>query len=306
MKTYFIVNPASGKNDSTEEIAAVLKNSGLDYEIYTTTAPCDGTEFVRRICNESKGTPVRFCACGGDGTLNEIVNGAAEYDFAEVTVYPCGSGNDFVKYYGKERFMNIKALATAPAKPIDIIRVNDMYSINIVNFGFDTVVAKTMEKVRKKAIIGGNNAYTTGVVKAVISGMKTKGTVYADGKAVNKNNVFTLCTVANGKYVGGKFQCAPRSVNDDGLLELCLVKKISRFTLIRLIGAYEKGQHLNDRRFDKIIHYLRCKKVEIKATKGFAVSVDGEIADGESFTIEILHNKIKFAIPDNNTELQKK
>lgn len=305
MKTYFIVNPASGKENSLVEITEKLKNCDLPYEIYTTKCKNDATEFVKRICTENPDVTSRFCACGGDGTLNEVVNGAVHFDNAEVTCYPCGSGNDYVKYYGgKDRFMDVKELMTAPSETIDLIKVGDRYSINVVNFGFDTEVCVTMEKVKSKALIGGKNAYTTGVVKALLTAMKTKGNVYADGELLNEKNRFLLCTVANGKYIGGRFCCAPRSLNDDGLLEVCLAKKISRLTFIKLVGVYEKGAHLDDKRFSDILQYRRCKKVEIKAEKGFAITLDGEVIPGEEFTAEIAHKKLKFAVPPLKSEIK--
>jgi diacylglycerol kinase family enzyme len=161
-----------------------------------------------------------------------------------------------------------------------------------------------MEKVKKKPIIGGKNAYNTGVVKSVLTAMKTKGDVYADGELLNDKNCFLLCTIANGKYIGGKFCCAPRSVNDDGLMEVCLARKISRFTFIKLVGVYEKGEHLDDKRFSDILQYRRCKKVEIKAEKGFAITIDGEVVDGEQFTIEIAPKKLKFAAPPLKSEVK--
>ena len=304
MKTYFIVNPASGKSNSLNEITEKLADCELEYEIYTTKCKNDATEFIKKICSENPDKQFRFCACGGDGTLNEVVNGAVHFDNAEVTCYPCGSGNDYVKYYGgKERFMDIKSLITAPAEPIDLVKVGDRYSINVVNFGFDTEVCRTMEKVKTKPVIGGGNAYITGVVKSVLTAMKTNGEVYGDGELLNDKNRFLLCTIANGKYVGGQFCCAPRSVNDDGLMEVCLVKKISRFTFIQLVGAYEKGKHLDDKRFKKYIEYRRCKKVEVKSGEGFAITLDGEVIDGNEFTCEIAHKKLCFAIPPLNSEI---
>lgn len=305
MKTYFIVNPYSGKGSALKEITEKLKGCELPYEIYTTTGKGDATGFVKKICSANPDEALRFCACGGDGTLNEVVNGAVHFDNAEVTCYPCGSGNDYVKYYGgKEVFMDVKELMTAPAKAIDLIKVGDRYSINVVNFGFDTEVCVTMEKVKSKALIGGKNAYTTGVVKAVLTAMKTKGNVYADGELLNEKNRFLLCTVANGKYIGGRFCCAPRSLNDDGLLEVCLAKKISRLTFIKLVGVYEKGKHLDDKRFSDILQYRRCKKVEIKAEKGFAITLDGEVIPGEEFICEIAPKKLKFAVPPLKSEIK--
>ena len=101
MKHIFIINPAAGPYDATKVITERLESLSLDfdYEVYTTKGPYDATEYVKNKCKIGNDT-YRFYACGGDGTLNEVVSGVVGFDNASVGVIPCGSGNDFVKYYG--------------------------------------------------------------------------------------------------------------------------------------------------------------------------------------------------------------
>ncbi len=298
MKTIFVVNPVSGKGEALRKVKEALRDVPGDYEIYETKGPRDATEHIRAYCTEHPDEKIRFCACGGDGTLNEVVNGVVGFENADVTCYPCGSGNDFVKYYGgADAFMDVSALMNAPSAPIDLIRAGDKYSVNVTNFGFDTSVCRTMEKVKTKPIIGGKNAYNFGVFTSVLTAMKTKAKVYGDGELLNEKGMITLCTVANGKYVGGQFCCAPRSVNDDGLMEVCLVKPISAFTLIKIIGTYTRGEHLDDPRLNDIIVYRRCKSVTVKADDKFAYTLDGEIIDAPEFTCEVAPGIIRFAVP---------
>ena len=303
MKIYFIVNPMSGQGKAYRIIEEKLENADFEYEIYLTTAPRDAARFVKEKCEEYAGETVRFIACGGDGTLNEVANGAVGYDNAEISCCPCGSGNDFVKYYGgADRFSDPKALATASAEPIDLIKIGDTYSINVVHFGFDTHVLRTMLKVKHMKLIGGKNAYNTGVVSAVLTGMKNKAELYADGELLNEDGTFLLCTAANCSHIGGKFYCAPKSENNDGMIDVCAVKPISRFRLMNLINAYERGEHLDDPRFSPIIKYRRCKKFSVKAPDGFCISIDGELTEINEFTCEIVPSAIKFAVPPAITE----
>ena len=297
MKHIFIVNPKSGKNDSTEQIRRQLENTDFDWEIYNTTAPKDAIRFIRDWCGKHS-EEVRFYACGGDGTLSEVVNGAVGFTNASVSCYPCGSGNDFVKNYGgAEKFLDIEKLCRAENQSIDLIKVNDdIYSVNIVNFGFDAFAVKTMNNVRRKPFIGGKNAYNTGIVAAILKAMKNKAEITVDKKPFF-NEKFLLCTVANGQFIGGKYRCAPRASLDDGTLDLCLVKTVSVPKFASLIGLYEKGQHLDSEKFKKYICYKRCKKVEIKASDGFFISVDGEIYDGNEFRLEVIPKAVKFGIP---------
>lgn len=301
-KTCFIVNPISGKGNSLRIISEAIKDLS-DCDIYTTTQNGDATRFVREYCQNNPNETIRFCACGGDGTLFEVVNGAVGFDNAEVTCYPCGSGNDFVKYYGgADIFRDACALTTAGSAPIDLIKVHDKYSINVVNFGFDTNVCKVMNSVRSKPVIGGKNAYTCGVVMSLLTAMKNNAKIYADGELLNEKGTFLLCTIACGKYVGGKYCCAPYSKNDDGLLEVCLIKPVSRLKLLTLIGKYEKGLHLDDPKFKDIMVHRRCKTVEVVAGDGFSYTMDGEVVDGSHFICEVSPAALKFASPTIKAE----
>ena len=301
MKHIFVYNPAAGRN-SKQAIGALQESmkrydGELDYEFYFTKAQRDATTYIKERCAAEPDEQLRFYACGGDGTANEVLHGIIDAPNASMTVYPCGSGNDFVKYYGgSERFLDLDALLAAKEQPIDVMRIGDRYALNVTNFGFDTTVAKTMIAVKHKKILGGKRAYTTGIVKALFTAMKNKCTVTVDGEQLNDGKML-LCTVANGKYVGGAFCCAPRSDNTDGLLEICLVKPISRFSFVKLLTPYKQGVHLDDPKFEKHIVYRRGKSVHVKAPEGFAFSLDGEIVYKNDFTIEICPAAIRFALP---------
>ena len=82
-------------------------------------------------------------ACGGDGTANEVLHGLIGFENASMTCYPCGSGNDYVKYYGgAEKFLDIEALLAGEEHRVDVMRMGHRYAINVINFGFDTAVAR--------------------------------------------------------------------------------------------------------------------------------------------------------------------
>ena len=301
MKHIFVYNPAAGRN--SEVAIDALKESlkrydgKIDYEFYYTTAQRDAVDYVKARCQAEPDEQLRFYACGGDGTANEVLHGVVGQPNASMTIFPCGSGNDFVKYYGgSEVFLDVDALIAAEEQAIDVMRIDDHYSLNVTNFGFDAEVAKTMIAVKRKKLIGGKHAYTTGIVKALITAMKNKCIVSVDGEPLNDGKML-LCTVSNGKYVGGAFCCAPRSDNTDGLLEICLVKPISRFTFVKLLSPYKKGEHLDDPKFEKHIVYRRGKSVHVQAPVGFAFSLDGEIVYKNDFTIEICPAAVRFAVP---------
>ena len=301
MKYVFIINPRAGEADNAEKLRAAiaqLPQSG-DCEVYVTRAAGDATEYVRARCRESAGEALRFIACGGDGTVNEVFNGAVGFDNVSVTCYPCGSGNDFVKAFGgAERFLDIEKLVTAPETKLDLLKVGERYSSNVVNFGFDTTVAITINKEREKTGHGNKNAYTKGVITALIKSMNNRCTVIADGETLNPDGRLLLCTLANGQYVGGSFRCAPRSKPDDGLIDVCLIKPISRLRFVKILTPYTNGEHLDREDMRDIVTYRQAKRVEIIAQPGFAYSLDGEIINSEHFTVEIAEKALNFALPE--------
>lgn len=300
MQYIFVVNPCAGKNDNEkvirETIPTILQKE--DCSIYITKSVGDAKQFVKNTCEEKKNHELRFIACGGDGTINEVFSGAMGYANVSVSCYPCGSGNDFVKVFGAEKFKDIEKILTAPVRKIDVIKVGEHYSFNVVNFGFDTTVAIYMNEKRKKAGHGNKNAYKKGIFKALIKSMNNRCTVTADGHVLNPDGNLLLSTIANGGYVGGSFHCAPRSKIDDGLLEVCLFKPISRFRFFKLIAPYAKGEHLDRKDMRDIVVYQQAKKVNVSAPEGFAYSLDGEIVYEHEFTMEIIPDALQFACPE--------
>ena len=300
MKYVFIINPKAGEQDVKSAIEQAVKAlpEAADCELYVTKGPGDATDYVKTWREANPGEAVRFIACGGDGTLNEVINGAAGLDGVSVSVYPCGSGNDFVKVFGgAEKFKDIPALLRAETQPLDLLKVGDRWANNVVNFGFDTTVAITINAEREKTGHGNKNAYTKGVVKALLTAMKNDFTVTADGEVLNPAGKALLCTVANGQYVGGSFRCAPKAKTDDGMIDVCLVKPISRLRFVKILTPYTNGEHLDREDMKDIVVYRRCKKVEVDAPAGFAYSLDGEIIYESHFTVEIVPAALQLAVP---------
>ena len=297
MKHIFLYNPAAGQGEAKTLLeAAVSQHEGC--ELYITKGPQDATKYVAQRIAASPDERLCFVACGGDGTIHEVASGVAGHKNACFTVYPCGSGNDFVKVFGgRERFLDIDALLAAEPAPIDILKVDDRWCINVFSFGFDTSVLKTMNNVKRKPLMGGKKAYYVGIVNALMKSMKTGCTITVDGEPFFAGDIL-LCTFANAQYVGGSFRCAPRAEIDDGLIEVCLVKPISRLSFVQLIGSYTAGTHLDDPRMANILQYTRAQKLTVESEKGLLpVSLDGEVIERKRFTVEIVPGGVNFALP---------
>lgn len=294
MKHIFILNPTAGQKSSKEKLENELSQiENLDYIIECTKYSGHAKELVNDYIQKYNNTPLRFYACGGDGTINEVASCVCQKDNVSMAVIPYGSGNDFVKYFGgQEKFNNIYNIINGNVTPIDIMKIGNNYSINVCNFGFDSVVGKTANEVKLK---GGKNPYGKGVRKAIFTGMKSHITVEVDGNVINPKGKMLLCTLGNGNFVGGEFMCSPRSKIDDGLIEVCLIDCVSIFTFLKLLPSYRQGKHLDAGK--KFIHYAQGKSIKMYSKKDFDICLDGEMVTGNNFEVEILHNAVNFVIP---------
>lgn len=300
MKYFFIVNPAAG----TRSVEAVLRralsgyNEKVDYLIYVTDSPSDVQTYLNGVREREEG-PLRFIACGGDGTLNMVVNGSHGMADVEVGCYACGSGNDYVKYYGDvEDFLDLDKLFAARVEQVDLMRVGNRLAVNMVHFGFDTNVVRRMELLRRIPVLGGSRAYFLGVLAALLSPLFTACEFYAEEERFCQNKLL-LCTLGCGKYVGGGYQCAPRSINTDGQMEICMVKPLSRFKLLKLMNLYKKGLHLEEPALKDLVCYRRAQSAQILFPRETGILLDGEIMMTKEAKVSILPRALNFLIPQN-------
>ena len=176
-----------------------------------------------------------------------------------------------------------------------------MYSINVINFGFDAIVGAMgnyykenglPEEAKKKGLDPYDYALKHDAMK---HGRFNNIIVYADGEQLNERQML-LATLAQGQYVGGKFRCAPKSDNTDGLIDVCLLKTMTFLGLGMIIGTYTKGKHL-DRKRRKIV-YRRAKEIKMVSPKEFDVCIDGEMIKGNNFTVSVMPGAIKLVLPE--------
>lgn len=298
MKHLFIVNPVAGGKDSTEEVSAKVGKafSGRedDYEIYTTKAPMDA---CRKIEEEAaQGGELRVYACGGDGTLNECVCGAVGKDNVAVTHYPTGTGNDFIKSFGedRQRFRDLEELIDGEVHPLDVIDCNGRYSINICSVGIDARIGTDVHKYSAIPVIGGSAGYVTSLVVNLCKGIKDDLRVICDGHLYYGK--MSLVCVCNGNYYGGGFHPVPEARTDDGMLDILIVKGVSRLTFVKVVGAYSKGRYAEQ---PDLITHVKTSTIEIEAEKELVVNVDGEAIYGKKISMKVIPGGVNFITPAN-------
>lgn len=298
MKHIFIINPKAGGKDSSFKIIKLVEQyqDKIDCEIYLTKGVYDAYNYVKEFCENNQGK-LRFYACGGDGTLNEVVNGVIGYPNVSVTNYPSGSGNDFIKNFDiRDQFADLDKLINGKEKLIDVLKVNDRYVVNICNFGFDATVSENFVKFRKKPFVKGKGAYSLAVFYSLLFKMKYKCKLEVDNIVFHDGEML-LCALANGFCYGGGFKCAPDAKVNDGLMDIVLAEKLSRLKFIKMVGKYKKGLHLQDPKVSKYIKNIRGKKVKIMSVDDIVYTIDGENLKSKEINIEVVEKAIKFVIP---------
>ncbi len=298
MKHLFIVNPAAGAKDCSERVSAAVAGafSGRSgsFEIYRTAGPMDAVKKIRfeaENCDE-----LRVYACGGDGTLNECVCGAAGCENVAVTHYPTGTGNDFIKTFGKDaaRFRNIEELISGEVHPLDLIDCNGRYSINICSVGIDARIGTDVHKYSSVPVIGGATGYVTSLAVNLLKGVQKPMRVICDGRIYYGN--MTLICACNGRYYGGGFNPVPEAMPDDGLLDFLIVKGVSRFNFLRLVGNYAKGKYAS---YPDYITHIKTSVMEIDSENEMVINVDGEAMRAKSVRLSVIPGGVNFIAPAN-------
>ena len=298
MKYFFIVNPAAGTRSAEETLRGALTpyEGKIDYRVYVSAGPEDTERYLKGLREKEQGT-LRLIACGGDGTLNMVVNSARGMKDVQVGCYACGSGNDYVKYYGKvENFLDLEKLFSARVEEVDLMSVGGRLAINMVHFGFDTNVVRRMEYLRRLPLIGGTRAYFSGVLCALLSPMFTACELAAEGEKLCEGKML-LCTLGCGQFVGGGYRSSPRSSNTDGQMEICLVKPLPRLKLLRLMSLYKKGLHLEEPSLKNLITYRRAQHARIRFPRETGILLDGEIIMVKETDVRILPRALSFLVP---------
>ena len=299
MTHLFIINPAAGSRDRTKEysetIHRVCSERGIDYRIEVSSAPGE----CRRIAREAaeSGEEYRLYACGGDGTLNEVASGAAGFPNAAVTVYSGGSGNDFVKLFSDPKaFFDLERLLDADEAEFDLIKCNDDFSLNICSVGLDARIGTDVANYKRLPLLSGFRAYAVSTVVNVIRGIAEHYVIEVNGETVDAEQ--TMVCVCNGRYYGGGFNPVPEADPTDGLLDILLIKKVSRLQVAQVIGKYKNGRY---KELPKLVRHLQSDRIVIRCDGPTAINLDGELRVSHVADIRIAEEKLRFFYPKGLT-----
>ncbi|MBQ7817291.1 MAG: YegS/Rv2252/BmrU family lipid kinase [Oscillospiraceae bacterium] len=299
MTHLFIINPAAGSRDRTayytEQIEKICGARGVTYRIEVSKAPGDCTRIAREAAET--GEEYRLYACGGDGTLNEVAAGAAGYENVAVTVFSGGSGNDFVKLFDQpEAFFDLEKLLDCEETVFDLIRCNDDYSINICSVGLDARIGTDVSNYKRLPLLHGFRAYVASTVVNVIKGISEHYVVRIAGEEIDARQ--TMICICNGRYYGGGFNPVPEADPTDGLLDVLLVKHVSRLQVPGVVGKYKNGRY---KELYKLVRHFKTDSIQILCDKPTVINLDGEMRVAETVDIRVAEEKLRFFYPKGLT-----
>ena len=299
MKHLFIINPAAGSRNQTEsyrkKIAEACEKRGLQYSIRVSGAPGRCCKIAREAAQT--GEDYRIYACGGDGTLNEVVNGAVGYDNVAVTVFSGGSGNDFTKIFSDPAaFKDLERLLDAEEVNFDLIKCNDDYSLNICSVGLDARIGHDVANYKRLPLLSGFRAYAVSTVVNVIKGIHEHYVIEINGQRIDGQQ--TLICACNGQFYGGGFCPVPTADPTDGKLEVLLVRDVSRLKVAQVVGAYKDGKYAD---FPHLIRHFSTDHVKIICDKETGINLDGEKREATVIDMKVSDEKLRFFYPKGLT-----
>lgn len=311
MQTVFIVNPKAGQGKHTERMIHDIQQCAsaleADVHIYTTQAVGDAEVFVRNWCRQNGAA--RFIACGGDGTLSEVLNGAIGFPEAEVGVMPAGTGNDFCRNFDNSKaFSSVSAQIRGHSLKCDAIhyrtqvsgREKSGYCVNMFNIGFDCNVADMVANMKKKPFVSGSLAYVLSIFVNLVRKKGARLQVVMDGWVCHEGALL-LTSVANGSYCGGGIKSNPLASVTDGKMSVNVIRNVSRLHFIKLLPHYMKGTFLALKDIEKVILTKSCQRLVITPLSGhFRLCCDGEIFDAGKTEFEIIPGAFNFVIPKDS------
>ena len=295
MRYVFYINPVAGKGNSQEGIINSIKlyfaDKSEDVKIHITKSIGDALSDAK--FEAQTGDSIRMFACGGEGTVFEVLNGIVGFDNVELGVIPCGSANDFLKFFNsRDNFLDIGEQVDGEIIEMDLIKAGDKYCLNGCSVGMDAVVARDMSIFKKWPLVSGSLAYNLAIVNTFLGKLGITVDISVDGQTPERKNCL-FAVIANAPYYGGGYKGAPEAVPYDQKLDFTLVDKISKLKILKFLGIYKKGDH---KKLD-CCTLKNCNSMEFIAEKPIPVNLDGEIIETTHMRFELVKSAVKFIVP---------
>ncbi|SDX97403.1 diacylglycerol kinase (ATP) [Evansella caseinilytica] len=288
-----IYNPSSGREQMKKHLPYVLdrlEQAGYEASAHATTGKDCAKRAARTACERNFDLVI---AAGGDGTINEVVNGIAEQEYRpSLGIIPAGTTNDFARalHIPKDIVEACDILCDGRLQQIDIGKVGNQYFINIAGAG--TLTELTYEVPSKLKTMMGQVAYYVKGIEKLPRIRPSRVTIEYDGKWFEGEIMLFL--VSNTNSVGGFEKLAPNAYLNDGMFDLLILKKTNLADVVRLVSSALRGDHI----FDERVIYVQASRIKVHAEQELHLNVDGEYGGELPGELVNLHNHIQMRVPN--------
>ncbi len=289
----FIVNGRDDKKFIMDDLTPQLERVSIKYEIYKTTGEGDGTRFVRLYCDFHREDEVCFVACGGTGTLSEVVNGVIGSENKRVALMAYGSGNNFTLHFPGRNFRSLKDIINGEVKVSDVIKCNNDYSINVINLGFDSMAAHYGAQY---ILQGKDKPYLRGTARSIILNRFNNYRIVADGERLTRGTTM-FCTIANASHYGQNYKCAPNAQIDDGHMDIGVTRSTTLLTFIIMYKYFKDGLHVTNPFCRRRMKFKTARHVDISSRNLIYLCVDGETVASRHFEIDLIDKAVTLQLP---------
>ena len=293
MKSCVILNPHAGSAKEADEIRKQIDAVLAPSVVFVTHGAGDAAVFARQAIDNGCDYVI---AAGGDGTLNEVVNGVADQaSNVRVGLLPLGTGNDFARSLNLPPTVdeNIAILSVANTRHIDLVRVTSdqvRYFVNVSAGGFSGLVDEKLTPEMKRT--WGPLAYVRSAAAALPEMHAYRTDVQlAEGEDLGLDLYNVI--VANGRFVAGGLPVAPEADPSDGLLDVIFIPKRSTPEMVLLAAQIVLGNHLRS----ESILFRRTPQLSVKSRPGMWFNADGELVGNEPAKFEIIPGALQFVVP---------
>ncbi len=302
-KWAFIVNPIAGNGYALSvvpKIEEAIIAHDINGKIVFTERSGHATELSMELMKEGYNYII---AVGGDGTVNEVSQPLVNASDITVGVVPAGTGNDFIQVLGfSDRFEDSEwdILFKAEIKTMDTGSCNGRVFLNGMGLGFDAEVAAENYTEPGKVKKGGKHKYIWHIIKTLLF-FNERNMSVTDGNNHSETDCF-INTIAVGRRFAGGFFLTPGAIADDGLLDVCMIRKLGLLQRFRLLLKVPSGEHINDKR----VNYYKTNKIEINFGEEVPFHVDGELGYAATFDVRSNPGSLRIIYnPDGNHYFRK-
>jgi diacylglycerol kinase (ATP) len=299
MRSMLIVNPSSGQNrgaEAAEMLRSRLAPVASELELLLTDQPGDASRAASRAAANSFD---RVYVAGGDGTLNEALNGVGSVagGLSRITfgVIPLGTGNDFAAALGLDPDLDavLGVLAKGATTQVDVGLMNERLFVNASAGGFVAEVSDSVDS--KLKTVAGKLAYLVGGAQALLEHEPIRAVLHGPG-VEGREHLLEFFAISNAPLIGGGKRVAPHALIDDGQLDVCLVDTMTTLELVGVLAQAAEGTHLEDPR----VSYFFAERLCFDFATPIKINTDGEVQEVTRADYRLLPGAARFIVPPSD------